>query len=233
MNPSMKILLWKEWRENGINFLFSVIVLIILRGLMAYLSRKYYPNTGDETETFIIFSLLFCSVYGLIMGVGMFAMEYTSHTFPYLRTRPIYKKEIYYSKHLMAIFQFLGLTLIILLLSFILDMQVFNKINIFMILLLPIFPMLFYIVSVFCSLVFKDMTRSTVISMMMSVITLIMIIQFSNQLNETLNKQWLSTSDLLKWTTQNNLYIFLFSLLFIILYGIINTILFYRQEVRN
>ena len=169
MKNPIKILLWKEWRETRVNILFCTCFLIIFKLIHLYL-RTHFPGYNIESggnEGLAFIAVLFCCVYGLILGVGMFAMEYNQRTFPYLFTHPISRKSILLSKWITSIAQLIGLGFIGWIISFC-DTHSPNANQLqYMISFLWRFlssPILFFIVSVFWSILLKDMTRSTIIS---------------------------------------------------------------------
>jgi len=233
MSQTLKTLLWKEWRETRVNFYFALIVVLLLRLLLIYIGYSYYHKWEFMSETFALFSIIFCSIYGLILGLGMFAMEYTTQTFPYLHTRPISKRDIYFFKHIIAIFQIIVLILLVLFLVMILDYQVFlNKLDIYLLYLMPILPFLLFLIGIFSSLIFKDMTKSTVFSLLIGFLTILIISRMTYLFNKSMNIALYTSADLLYWTSQNYLYFTICCLVSIVLYGIINTILFLRQEIK-
>ena len=177
----MKALLWKEWKESWLNFLFSILVLFILKTLNWYIQHEYpaFEELGGNREGFMLVTFLFISVYGLITGIGMFAMEYTTRTIPYLLTRPISRINIVSSKWLVGMGEILVLGVIAWVLAGKVEpheIVIWNNLPlssfpVYLIMTL-LFPVFFYFLAVLSSLILRDTTRSTVLAFILVILVI-------------------------------------------------------------
>ena len=169
MKSPLNILLWKEWRETRINLLFCIVFLLLFKILQIYL-RKYqtdYEKLFSVNIGYALISIIFCCVYGMILGAGMFALEYNQRTLPYLFTHPISRKSILLSKWIIGVGQLIGLGLIAWFFSLIgyqtpADYPQWHATEYFRAFVLLSVPL--FIISSFWSVLLKDMTKATVIS---------------------------------------------------------------------
>lgn len=202
---TLKTLLWKEWKESRLNFIFAIAVLFILKTLQLYVASFHYDTNDaliNSSEGLAFIAMLFCSVYGLITGIGMFAMEYTTRTLPYLMTRPVPKTAVLNSKWLIGIGEMIGLGLVAWVLTGRIDPREVIAIVLFPIknqpllfLVFCLYPILFYFLAVLSSLIFKDTTRSTVVSFILVILFVTLLAKISTLITVTPTSSiWLDIS---------------------------------------
>ncbi len=221
----MKILLWKEWKESRVNFVFSMAVILVMKGLILYLQSIPDFKSTARDEGFAFVSIIFISVYGLISGIGMFAMEYTTRTFPYLMSRPVPKITILSSKWMIGIAEILGLEFLTWILlgptrlsNHILWGEIYVSNYYIFLSYYLVLPILFYFFAVLSSLVFKDTTRSTVVSFILVILLIGIFAKISS----------------LPQLEHSNLVFINFSLILILilLLALSSTIIFLRQQTQ-
>lgn len=175
MNSRFKIILWKEWQETKVNFIFILCIFLLAKLLQLFFRHQYpgWESMFNFNEGLAFFFLMLAGVYGLILGIGMFGMEYTIQTFPYLITRPVTLKNIMLSKWLMAIGQLIIMGLVGWIVSWIpISHEPGYAFN-FLLCFLGI-PFAFFVVSSFWSILLKNMTRALFSSLFFIALVLIL-----------------------------------------------------------
>jgi ABC-type transport system involved in multi-copper enzyme maturation permease subunit len=98
----MKILIWKEWREQRLFFFLAVGIIFLTRFLLWFFRKEmasYYEDALGIFAHFII-PILFC----LFLGVIPFTNEFTRNTKPFLLSHPVTAAKIFWVKFFSGLF---------------------------------------------------------------------------------------------------------------------------------
>jgi len=95
----MRLLIWKEWRQNWLVFLCGVIISLLFTGLYAAHPRHYNIQPQDVLglQFFIVLG------YALIIGSTLVAPEISSGAIRELFSRPINPWKLWYAKLLLGL----------------------------------------------------------------------------------------------------------------------------------
>ncbi len=186
-----KTLLQKEWMENRILLVEVIGIGLILRLMMGYMESLPIVTTEIKPESIEaiaqMIGLVLGWMYALILGLGMFASEYVGKTLSYLVTRPLSRNEILGTKWFLGMVELLVAMLALAALNRFyngLDIPRFDGIplevsSVAFLGYLFLLGLMFFLMGGFVSILGKDLTRVSFLTIGMAVLLMSFLLQMN------------------------------------------------------